>query len=28
MAAKFDRVAGAHANVAGIMHWLDRTESG
>jgi glyoxylase-like metal-dependent hydrolase (beta-lactamase superfamily II) len=25
VAAKFDRISGAAANVAGIMHWLDRT---
>jgi glyoxylase-like metal-dependent hydrolase (beta-lactamase superfamily II) len=25
--AKYDRIAGAQANVAGIMHWLDKTES-
>jgi glyoxylase-like metal-dependent hydrolase (beta-lactamase superfamily II) len=25
--AKYDRIAGAQGNVAGIMHWLDRTES-
>jgi glyoxylase-like metal-dependent hydrolase (beta-lactamase superfamily II) len=24
VAAKYDRVGGAHANVAGIMHWLDK----
>jgi glyoxylase-like metal-dependent hydrolase (beta-lactamase superfamily II) len=28
LAAKLDRVGGAQANVAGIMHWLDRTRSG
>jgi glyoxylase-like metal-dependent hydrolase (beta-lactamase superfamily II) len=26
LAAKFDRISGAAANVAGIMHWLDKTE--
>jgi glyoxylase-like metal-dependent hydrolase (beta-lactamase superfamily II) len=26
VAAKFDRISGAPANVAGIMHWLDKTE--
>jgi glyoxylase-like metal-dependent hydrolase (beta-lactamase superfamily II) len=26
VAAKFDRISGANANVAGIMHWLDRTD--
>lgn len=26
MAAKYDRVSGTHANVAGIMHWLEKTE--
>jgi len=26
LAARYDRVSGAEANVAGIMHWLDRTE--
>jgi glyoxylase-like metal-dependent hydrolase (beta-lactamase superfamily II) len=26
IAAKFDRISGAPANVAGIMHWLDKTE--
>jgi glyoxylase-like metal-dependent hydrolase (beta-lactamase superfamily II) len=25
VAAKYDHVSGAHANVAGIMHWLDKT---
>jgi glyoxylase-like metal-dependent hydrolase (beta-lactamase superfamily II) len=25
LAAKFDRISGAAANVAGIMHWLDKT---
>ncbi len=25
VAAKYDRVSGAQANVAGIMHWLDKT---
>jgi hypothetical protein len=24
--AKFTRISGAAANVAGIMHWLDKTE--
>ena len=28
LAAKLDRVGAAQANVAGIMHWLDRTQSG
>ncbi len=27
IAAKYDRVGGTHANVAGIMHWLDKTEA-
>jgi glyoxylase-like metal-dependent hydrolase (beta-lactamase superfamily II) len=27
IAAKYDRISGAQANVAGIMHWLDKTES-
>lgn len=26
--AKYSRIAGAYANVAGIMHWLDRSEPG
>jgi glyoxylase-like metal-dependent hydrolase (beta-lactamase superfamily II) len=26
IAAKFDRISGAAANVAGIMHWLDKNE--
>ena len=26
LAAKYDRVGGPAANVAGIMHWLDKTE--
>jgi glyoxylase-like metal-dependent hydrolase (beta-lactamase superfamily II) len=26
LAAKYDRISGAQANVAGIMHWLDKTE--
>jgi len=26
LAAKYDRIAGAASNVAGIMHWLDLTE--
>jgi glyoxylase-like metal-dependent hydrolase (beta-lactamase superfamily II) len=26
VAAKFDRISGANANVAGILHWLDRTD--
>jgi glyoxylase-like metal-dependent hydrolase (beta-lactamase superfamily II) len=26
LAAKFDRISGAAANVAGIMHWLDKAE--
>jgi glyoxylase-like metal-dependent hydrolase (beta-lactamase superfamily II) len=28
IAAKYDRISGAAANVAGIMHWLDTTEGG
>jgi glyoxylase-like metal-dependent hydrolase (beta-lactamase superfamily II) len=28
IAAKFDRISGAAANVAGIMHWLDRADQG
>jgi glyoxylase-like metal-dependent hydrolase (beta-lactamase superfamily II) len=28
VAAKFDRISGAPANVAGIMHWLDKTGQG
>jgi glyoxylase-like metal-dependent hydrolase (beta-lactamase superfamily II) len=28
IAAKFDRISGAGANVAGIMHWLDREDQG
>jgi glyoxylase-like metal-dependent hydrolase (beta-lactamase superfamily II) len=28
LAAKFDRISGAAANVAGIMHWLDKTDRG
>jgi glyoxylase-like metal-dependent hydrolase (beta-lactamase superfamily II) len=28
LAAKFDRISGAAANVAGIMHWLDKTDAG
>jgi glyoxylase-like metal-dependent hydrolase (beta-lactamase superfamily II) len=28
IAAKYDRISGAQANVAGIMHWLDKTEAG
>jgi glyoxylase-like metal-dependent hydrolase (beta-lactamase superfamily II) len=28
VAAKFDRISGAGANVAGIMHWLDREDQG
>ncbi len=28
LAAKYDRVSGAPANVAGIMHWLDREGEG
>jgi glyoxylase-like metal-dependent hydrolase (beta-lactamase superfamily II) len=28
VAAKLDRIGAAQANVAGIMHWLDRTQSG
>ena len=27
IAAKYDRVSGAQGNVAGIMHWLDRTDA-
>jgi glyoxylase-like metal-dependent hydrolase (beta-lactamase superfamily II) len=27
IAAKYDRVSSAEANVAGIMHWLDKTEA-
>jgi len=27
LAAKFDRISGAAANVAGIMHWLDKTDA-
>jgi glyoxylase-like metal-dependent hydrolase (beta-lactamase superfamily II) len=27
IAAKYDRVSAAQANVAGIMHWLDKTET-
>jgi glyoxylase-like metal-dependent hydrolase (beta-lactamase superfamily II) len=27
LAAKYDRIAGAPANVAGIMRWLERTET-
>jgi glyoxylase-like metal-dependent hydrolase (beta-lactamase superfamily II) len=27
IAAKYDRISGAAANVAGIMHWLDKAES-
>jgi glyoxylase-like metal-dependent hydrolase (beta-lactamase superfamily II) len=26
VAAKYDRISGARANVAGIMHWLDKTD--
>jgi glyoxylase-like metal-dependent hydrolase (beta-lactamase superfamily II) len=26
VAAKFDRISGANANVAGILHWLDKTD--
>ena len=26
LAAKYDRISSAQANVAGIMHWLDKTE--
>ena len=26
IAAKYDRISAAQANVAGIMHWLDKTE--
>jgi glyoxylase-like metal-dependent hydrolase (beta-lactamase superfamily II) len=28
IAAKYDRISGAQGNVAGIMHWLDKTETG
>jgi glyoxylase-like metal-dependent hydrolase (beta-lactamase superfamily II) len=28
VAAKFDRISGAAANVAGIMHWLERADQG
>ncbi len=28
LAAKYDRIAGAPANIAGIMHWLAKTDSG
>ena len=28
LAAKYDRISGAAANVAGIMHWLDKTDQG
>ena len=28
IAAKYDRISGAAANVAGIMHWLDKTQGG
>jgi glyoxylase-like metal-dependent hydrolase (beta-lactamase superfamily II) len=28
IAAKYDRISGAEANVAGIMHWLDGPEAG
>jgi len=27
LSARYDRVGGAAANVAGIMHWLDKTET-
>jgi glyoxylase-like metal-dependent hydrolase (beta-lactamase superfamily II) len=27
IAAKFERVGGTHGNVAGIMHWLDKSEA-
>lgn len=27
IAAKYDRISAAQANVAGIMHWLDKTEA-
>ena len=26
VSAKFERISSAQANVAGIMHWLDKTE--
>jgi hypothetical protein len=26
LAAKYDRISAAQANVAGILHWLDKTE--
>ena len=28
IAAKYDRISGAEANVAGIMHWLEKTNPG
>jgi glyoxylase-like metal-dependent hydrolase (beta-lactamase superfamily II) len=28
LAVKFDRISGSVSNVSGIMHWLDKTESG
>jgi glyoxylase-like metal-dependent hydrolase (beta-lactamase superfamily II) len=28
LAGKYDRISGAQANVAGIMRWLDKTETG
>jgi len=28
VAAKFDRMSGAAANVAGNMHWLERADHG
>jgi glyoxylase-like metal-dependent hydrolase (beta-lactamase superfamily II) len=28
LAVKFDRISGSASNVSGIMHWLDKTESG
>src|SRR6201987_4583560 len=28
LAVKFDRISGSASNISGIMHWLDKTESG
>jgi glyoxylase-like metal-dependent hydrolase (beta-lactamase superfamily II) len=28
LAVKFDRISGSASNVSGIMHWLDKTETG
>ena len=28
LAAKYDRVSGAAASVAGILHWLEKTDGG